>query len=174
MIDWRKVLMTGLLALTLSQGGVAAAAGAAEYKIAFVEVPRLLRDSPQVEAVRQKLKQEFSRRNDDLVAQQDQVQKLEEKMQRDAAIMSDAESKRLERDIISRQRKLKAAQTEFQEDLSLRQNEELGKLRKVIGEVIVQVAKEDKFDLVLEGGVVYASDRANITDKVLERLRKQP
>lgn len=169
MTQWRKVLMIGLFALTLGQAGIASA----EYKIAFVEVPRLLRDAPQVEAVRDKLKKEFSRRNDELVAQQDQMTKLEEKLQRDSSIMSDAEAKRLERDIISRQRKLKSSQNEFQEDLALRQNEELGKLRKVIGEVIVQVAKEDTVDLVLESGVVYASDRANITDKVLERLRKQ-
>jgi outer membrane protein len=171
MKQWRKILTIGLVALGLGQAGTALAAD--EYKIAFVEVPRLLRESPQVEAVRKKLKQEFSRRNDDLIAKRDQMQKLEDKMQRDSAIMSEAERKRLERDIISRQRKLKAAQTEFQEDLSLRQNEELGKLRKVIGEVIVQLAKEEKFDLVMEAGVVYASDRANITDKVLERLRKQ-
>lgn len=170
MMQWRTIITAGLLALTLGHAGAAAAA---EYKIAFVEVPRLLRDAPQVEAVREKLKKEFSRRNDDLVAQGEQMKKLEEKFRRDSTIMSDAESKRLERDIISRQRKLKSSQNEFQEDLSLRQNEELGKLRKVIGEIIVQVAKEGNFDLVLESGVVYASDRANITDQVLERLRKQ-
>jgi len=169
MMHWRKIITIALFALTMGQAGAAAA----EYKIAFVEVPRLLRESPQVEAVRDKLKKEFSRRNQDLISQRDQMQKLQDKLQRDGSIMSDAESKRLERDIISRQRKLKSAQTEFQEDLALRQNEELGKLRKVIGEVIVQVAKEDKIDLVMEAGVVYASDRANITDKVLERLKKQ-
>lgn len=169
-MQWRKILTTGLLAMLLGATGVATAA---EYKIAFVEVPRLLRDAPQVEAVRDKLKKEFSRRNDDLVAQADQMKKLEEKFRRDSTIMSDAEAKRLERDIVSRQRKLKSAQNEFQEDLALRQNEELGKLRKVIGEIIVQVAKDGQFDLVLESGVVYASDRANITDQVLERLRKQ-
>jgi outer membrane protein len=169
MIQWQKILTTALLVLVLAP----TAAVAAEYKIAFVEVPRLLRDAPQVEAVREKLKKEFARRNDDLVAQQTQLEKLQEKYQRDTAIMSADESKRLERDIISRQRKLKSSQTEFQEDLALRQNEELGKLRKVIGEVIVQVAKDGKFDLVLESGVVYASDRANITDQVLERLKQQ-
>jgi outer membrane protein len=137
-------------------------------------VPRLLRDAPQVEEVRNKLKREFSRRNDDLVSQRQQMLKLQEKLQRDGAIMSDSETKRLERDILSRQRKLKSAQTEFQEDLSLRQNEELGKLRKLIGEVIVQVAKEDQIDLVLESGVVYASERSDITDKVLERLKQKP
>lgn len=170
MMQWRKIFMAGLCLLTLGQ----ASAAAAEYRIAFVEVPRLLREAPQVETVRNKLKQEFSRRNDDLVAQKQQMIKLQEKLQRDGAIMSESEVKRLERDILSRQRKLKSSQNEFQEDLSLRQNEELGKLRKVIGEVIVQVAKEEKVDLVLESGVVYASDRADITDQVLARLKQTP
>jgi outer membrane protein len=78
----------------------------------------------------------------------------------------------LERDIIARRRKLKNEQTAFQEDLALRQNEELGKLRKVIAEVIIEVARQDKLDLVLESGVVWASDRVNITDRVLQRLQK--
>ena len=86
--------------------------------------------------------------------------------------MSAEEAKKLERDIIARRRKLKSDQTAFQEDLSLRQNEELGKLRKVIAEVIISVAQQEKIDLVLESGVVWASDRINLTDKVLERLRK--
>ena len=148
------------------------AASAAEgYRIAFVEVPRLLQDAPQVAAVRDNLKKEFARRDKDLVALQGDIKKIEEKLQRDGAILSDAETQRLERDLVAKQRKLKTAQNEFQEELSLRQNEELNKLRRQIAEVIIEVSKEDNLDLVLETGVVFASDRANITEKVLERLK---
>jgi outer membrane protein len=136
-----------------------------------VEVPRLLQDAPQVVAVRESLKKEFARRDKDLVALQGDIKKIEEKLQRDGAILSDAETQRLERDLVAKQRKLKTAQNEFQEELSLRQNEELNKLRRQIAEVIIEVSKEDNLDLVLETGVVFASDRANITEKVLERLK---
>lgn len=170
MMHWRKILTTGLLALaTLSAG-----AASAEYKIAFVEGLRLLRESPQAQQVEAQLQKEFARRDDELRGQVDQMQKLQDKMKRDEAIMSEAEAKRLDRDILARQRKLRAATTEFKEDFTLRRNELLGKLQKAISEVIVQMAKDEKFDLVLESGVIYASDRANITDKVLDRLRKQP
>ena len=37
--------------------------------------------------------------------------------------------------------------------------------------MIIEVSKEDNLDVVLETGVVFASDRANITEKVLERLK---
>jgi outer membrane protein len=163
-------LTPGLLTFLLIFG-LAGAAGA-ETRIAFVEVARLLQESPQVQAVRDRLKTEFSRRDNELVAQQKQLKQLEEKLARDASIMSAEEAQKLERDIIARRRKLKSDQTAFQEDLALRQNEELGKLRKVIAEVIVEVAKAEKIDLVLESGVVWATDKVNMTDKVLARLRK--
>lgn len=146
---------------------------AAQTNVAFVEVPRVLKEAPQVAAVRELLKKEFARRDEELVAQQKQIKRLEEKLNRDGAIMSEAESKRLERDIISRTRKLKNEQGAFQEDLSLRQNEELGKLRKVIAEVIADVAKRDKLDLVFESGVVFAGESVNITDKVLKELSRR-
>jgi len=166
----RQVLAAAAAALVLSAPSLGSAAEG--FRIAFVEVPRLLQEAPQVAAVRDGLKKEFSRRDKDLVTLQDEIKKIEDRLQRDGAILSDAETQRLERDLVAKQRKLKTAQNEFQEELSLRQNEELNKLRRQIAEVIIEVAKEDNFDLILETGVVFASDRANVTEKVLERLKR--
>ncbi len=168
-MNFKRVLLTLSSVVLLT---VFSAPQAAEYKIGFVEVARILSQSPQIAAIRDKLKKEFSRRDDELLAQGKQIKTLTEQFKRDGAVMSDSESKRLEKDIVSRRRKLKNAQTAFQEDLSVRQNEELQKIRKQIAEIIQTISKEGKFDLVLESGVVYASDRANITDKVLERMKK--
>lgn len=159
------------LAAALAFSASLAVPAAEGYRIAFVEVPRLLQEAPQVAAVRDSLKKEFARRDKDLVALQGDIKKIEEKLQRDGAVLSDSETQRLERDLVGKQRKLKTAQNEFQEELSLRQNEELNKLRRQIAEVIIEVSKEDNLDVVLETGVVFASDRANITEKVLERLK---
>lgn len=158
-----SVVISGLLTSVSAQ-----AAG----NIAFVEVSRILQSAPQVETIKEKIKKEFGPRDNEMVAQQKQIQKLQEKLVRDGAIMSDEEAKRLEKDILTRSRKLKTSKGEFQEDLALRQNEELNKLRKVIAEVIVEIAKKDGYDIVLEGGVVWAKDEINITDKVLKKLKK--
>jgi len=163
----RKLFMLGLVAFI----SIAVSSVAAATTVAFVQVPQLLKEAPQVAAVRSKLKKEFSRRDNELVSQQKQIKELTEKLKRDGSIMSSAEAKRLESDIRSRSRKLTTEQSEFQEDLTLRQNEELGKLRKVIAEIIIQVAKDSKIDIVLESGVVWASDGANITEKVLDSLK---
>jgi len=169
-VNRTKIPFVAAILSLLLVGGTASAAGT---KVAFVQVAKVLQAAPQVKAIKARIRKEFAKRDDQLVAEQKKLNKLKEKLARDAAIMSESEKKRLERDIIARTRKLKNAQSEFQEDLSLRQNEELAKLRKVITEVVVKVAKRGGFDMVLESGVVWATDRVNITDKVIRELKKR-
>lgn len=166
MFKMRVVVVLIAAFLVMGSGVVSAAT-----KIAFVEVARVLKESPKVKAAQDKIRKEFAHRDDQLVAEAKQLQKLKDKLLKDSSIMSEAEVKRLERDILSRTRKLKNSQSEFQEDVTLRQNEELGKLRKEIAEVIIDVAKKGGYDLVLESGVVWASEKVNITSQVLKALK---
>jgi outer membrane protein len=146
---------------------------AESYRIGFVNATRVFEESPQYQSARDRLETEFSRREKELLSNQKQLKQLEEKLQRDGSVMSESEAKRLERDILSRSRKLKNAQTEFREDLNLRQNEEFKKLRAQIREVIQDVGKSENIDLIVSDGVVYYSKKIDISDLVLEKLRKQ-
>jgi outer membrane protein len=86
--------------------------------------------------------------------------------------MSAAEAKSLQRDIRSRKLRVENAKEELESDRRLRLNEEMDHLRRVLSEVIAEVANAEKLDIVLESGVTWASERANITDKVLARMRE--
>lgn len=162
-------LMISLLVMSL----VTSAAFAENYRIGFVNATRVFEESPQYKEARDRLQNEFSRREKELLSSQKQLQQLEEKLQRDGAVMSEDEVKRLERDILSRSRRLKNSQTAFREDLNLRQNEEFKKLRTQIREVIQEVGKAEKMDLVVSDGVVYYSDRIDISDLVLKKLKQK-
>jgi outer membrane protein len=143
---------------------------AADLKIGFVNAARVLEESPQAEEARSQLEKEFSPRDKKLIGAQKEVKALEDKLTRDGAIMSDAERRKLERDIVSRKRDLKRDQDEFREDLNIRRNEAFEQLRRRVFEIIVALSKEQKFDLIVSDGVVYASDRVDITDTVIKRL----
>jgi outer membrane protein len=166
-----NLLRNSVLAFTLGlfiSSGVAAE----EYRIGFVNATKVFEESPQYKEARERLQTEFSRREKDLLASQKQLKQLEEKLQRDGSVMSESEVKRLERDILNRSRKLKNAQTEFREDLNLRQNEEFKKLRQQVREVIQEVGKSEKIDLIVSDGVVYFSKKIDISEKVLDKLRQ--
>jgi len=46
----------------------------------------------------------------------------------------------------------------------------LAKLQKDMYEAVVALAKEQKFDLIMSQGVVYSSDKVDITASVLKKL----
>jgi len=152
---------------------VSSAVLAAEVKIGFVNAAKVLEQAPQADAARKRLEKEFSPRDKKLIGSQKAVRKLEEKLTRDGAIMSESERRKLERDILAQQRDLKRAKDEFREDLNIRRNEAFDKLRRRVFEVINDIAKSEKYDLVVSDGVVFANDRINITSKVVKQLQQE-
>lgn len=163
------ILATLALTLVGAQG-----AWAEDLKIGYVNPARVSSESPQAEAARRKLEQEFAPRDRELVQMQKELQKLEEKLNRDGAIMSESERRELEREIVERKREIRRTQEAFREDFNIRRNEELGNLQRRIVDTITQVAKERGFDLVVSDGVIFASDRVEITNLIIERLKEQP
>jgi Outer membrane protein len=151
----------------------ASAAASAQPKIGFVNPARVSADAPQAMAAREKLEKEFSARREELARAQKELKELEAKLNRDAAVMTEAERSRAERDLLARSRELRRMQDELREDYNIRGNEELAKLQRRIIEVIHQLAKEEKFDLIVGDGVIYASEQIDITSKVVERLKQE-
>ena len=145
---------------------------AADTRIGIVNTAKILKEAPQAEAARKKLESEFAPRDAKIVELQKTIKALEDKLSRDAAIMSDAARKNQEREIVSRKRDVKRGREEFTEDFNFRRNEEIGKLQKLVSETILSLAKEQQYDIILNESVLYASEQADITSLVLERLQK--
>jgi outer membrane protein len=148
-----------------------AMANAQELKIGFVDTARLLKDAPQADLARKKLEHEFAPRDEKIVTMQKRLKHLDDRQNKEIAVMSDATRRKLERDMIELKRDIKRAKEEFTEDFNLRRNEELTKLQKLITQMTVAVAKEDGYDIVLSDSVLYTSKRVDITDKILEKMR---
>ena len=142
----------------------------AETRIGFVDTVKLMESAPQAKAAQSKIEKEFAPREKELVALQRQIKTKEDKLTRDGAVMSESERSKLERDILSKRRDLKRTQEEFRDDLNIRRNEVLAKLQKDMYQAVVTLAKEQKFDLIMSQGVVYSSDKIDITDSVLKKL----
>ena len=146
---------------------------AAELKIGFVNAPRVIEEAPQADRARKNLEKEFSPRNKAIEKTQASLRKAEEKLNRDSAIMSESERQKLERKVRADSRDLKRTKEEFREDLNIRKNEAFERLRRRVFEVIQNIAKKEKYDLIVSEGVLHASEKVNITDMVLEKLKKE-
>ena len=145
---------------------------AADTRIGIVNTSKLLKEAPQAEAARKKLESEFAPRDVKIVDLQKLIKVLEDKLSKDAAIMSDTARKKQEREIVSKKRDVKRIREEFTEDFNFRRNEEIGKLQKLVSETILSLAKENKYDIILNESVIYASEQVDITANVLKRLHQ--
>ena len=156
----------------LGAGVMPAAVLATELKIGYVNAVKVIEEAPQGEAALKKLEAEFAPRDKQIVEMQNKLKLLEQELEKNALVLKDAEHRSKEFEIISLKRDLRRTTQEFREDYNLRRNEELAALQKIVQKTITEIAKQENYDLILESAV-YASTRADITDKILKRLGKK-
>jgi outer membrane protein len=149
------------------------AVSAGELRIGYVNMAKVIEEAPQGDAARKKLEAEFRPRDQELVALQARVRQREEDLQKNSAALKDGERRTQEREIFAMKRELKRATQEFREDYNHRHNEELAALQQIVRKTILDIARQEKYDLVLHEGAVHASDAVDITGKVLKKLGKQ-
>lgn len=144
---------------------------AQESKIGFVSTERIFREAAPAKAAQAKIEQEFSRRDKDLQDMAARLKTMSEKLDKDAAILSESDRVRRQRDLADLDKDFQRKQREFREDLNQRRNEELATVLEKTNKVIKQIAETEKYDIVFQEAV-YASPRIDITDKVLKALNK--
>ena len=151
----------------------AGAADAADYKIGFVNTERLFREAAPAKRAQQKLEKEFATRDAEIQKMSKQVRDLQTALEKDGVTMSETDRRNKERDLANMTRDLQRGQREFREDLNLRRNEELASVQERANKVIQQIAESEKFDLIIQEPVIFASPRIDITDKVIKALANQ-
>ena len=145
-------------------------ASAQELKIGVVNIPVLMERSPQTKAAMDALQEEFAPRPREFLAKQKEYEDLTAKVQKDVAVMGETERRNAEKNLRDLQREVTRLQTEFREDLNLRQNEELGLLQRSLLMEVQNFASQEGYDLVVGDGVLFASTAVNITEDVLRAV----
>ena len=154
-------------------GGPLAAQETGELRIGYVNPGRVSDEAPQADAARQRLQEEFAPRDEEILAMQEDLRALEDRLAEGRLTLDQGAQEELQREIVVLRRQIQRQQEAFREDFNMRRNEALGDLQRRILRVVEAFAEEEGFDLVVSDGVVYASDAINITERIIERLQRQ-
>ncbi len=157
----------------VSMLGVAPTLHAVELKVGYVNAVKVIEEAPQGEAALKKLEAEFGPRDKKLVTMQAKIKGLEDELEKNALLLKDADRRAKEHEVVVLKRDLRRATQEFREDYNLRRNEELSALQKVVYKAIVEIAKQENYDLILHEGTIYASKKVDLTEKILKKLGKK-
>lgn len=141
-------------------------------EIAYVDARRLIEEAPQGRDEVEKLEAEFSERGRELQAKIDLFTTHEKDLQKNAVTMSSEELEERTNELLDMQRALQREQQVYNEDYTRSRNQGLARLEQLISIVIIDVAKREKIDLVLQQAV-YASRDIDLTGKVLEELDRR-
>ena len=161
------------LALCLC-GLLAAHPASAEVKMGVVNFQKLLEDAPQTKTAMAALENEFAPRRRELLTLQNDLKAKDEKLQKEGAVMAEADRAKAEKTLRDQQREFSRKAGEFQDDASTRRNEEIGKVQRYLVTEIQAYANAQGYDLVLGDGVFFAKGPLDITAQVLAVLATKP
>jgi outer membrane protein len=146
----------------------------AEVKMGYVNFQKLLEEAPQTKTAMQGLENEFAPRRRELLTMQNDLKARDEKLQKEGAVMSEADRAKAEKALRDQQREFSRKAGEFQDDASTRRNEEIGKVQRYLVTEIQGYASAQGYDLVLGDGVFFAKGPLDITANVLAVLATKP
>ena len=150
---------------------VAAPAWSVDLKIAVVDYGRLVEESPQAKVALDAIRTEFTPRQRDMQQQEQSLKTKQDKLEKDAATMSEDQRGRAEKDLRDGARDLARRRQEVQDDFNARRNEEMSRLQRTLIEEVRTYAKAQGFDLVIADGVIYSVPTLDITPAILSSLQ---
>ncbi|MEM7207119.1 MAG: OmpH family outer membrane protein [Pseudomonadota bacterium] len=145
-----------------------ATANAQDLVVGFVDLPALIDKSPQALEAGDRLEKEFAPRQQALQQGRAELDLKKNKLQTESLVMSETERSELELDIRKLERRLKREEQDFREELNIKKNNEFKKVREVVLQAILKFANTGEYDLILSEGVVFAHNRIDITQKIID------
>lgn len=142
---------------------------AQDIRIGYVDMKRLLDNAPQVMAGREALDIEFRPVNDELLADEERLLNMEQELANASGLTAEQVAAR-QREIRNLDRSIERRREDLAEELNFRRNQKMKELGEEIDIAVQTVARREGYDLVLSSPVAYASERVDITEKVLSFL----
>ncbi|MEO8408540.1 MAG: OmpH family outer membrane protein, partial [Oxalobacteraceae bacterium] len=100
------------------------------------------------------------------------IKTLAEKLDKDAAVISESDRVRRQRELSDMDQDFQRKQRAFSEDLNLRRNEEIAIVVERANKAIKQIAESEKYDIIFQDAA-YFNPRIDITEKVLKILNNK-
>lgn len=153
--------------------GLGAASVQAQDKIGTVSLDRIMHDSVPAKTAATAIDAEFSARDKELRSMAQQIKDKSDALEKSNNRLSPTEQAKLQADLSTLHFDFQRTQRAFDEDLSRRRNEEFSKILDKSNRIIVKIAEQQHYDLILQDAV-YRSSQTDITDQVLKALAAAP
>ncbi len=150
----------------------------ADVKIGYIDSNEIMSKFEEVRQVQVDLEKEQRKLQSEMEGLIQQLDSLKQEYDRQRLLMSDARRQEKEQELIKKEQKIQQFQMEKfgpEGEIYRKQNQLLKPVLSKIDEAIQEVGKRQGYDYILDavgGAIVYALDSNNLTEDVMEELRK--
>jgi outer membrane protein len=163
---FRSIFAVALLALSSTSAF-------AEVKVGLIDMRAALFSSSEAQKFSDKMVADFKQQDLEVRAVGENAQKLEQRLQNDAAIMSDNERAKLAADLEEKIQEFKYLKTRLDKALAEKRQEFLELSRPKLDKVVNELVEKEKIDLLLpREAALFATPGMDYTQVVIEMLDK--
>jgi outer membrane protein len=169
-----KKLNASLLVILVSLLSPCVFAADAPLKIGVIDLQKIMQKSSQVIAINSQLEKRFKSKQQNILASRKMLQEEAEKLDRNSAVMTQAERTTLQNKIIADRANLQSTEISYQQEVNSVQSQETQKFMRKLKDVVTQVAQSGGYTLIMiKQGIPYVKDNLDVTDSVLTILEKK-
>lgn len=161
-----------LFALTLA----ATTTFAGDVKIGYANLQKALNESKAGTKAKADLKDEAQKLEGELQAQQEELKKLKEEIDKKGTVWNKETKESKEGNFRTKSQAFQKRFMEYGEDLNKKKQASEARIINELRDVVEDLAKKKKYTYVFEqsmGGLLYAPDDADLTDEVIELYDKK-
>ncbi|MEW6675218.1 MAG: OmpH family outer membrane protein [Nitrospirota bacterium] len=141
---------------------------AADVKVGIIDVQRIIRESKVVQEHRANLSKEIEDKRKILAAKEEAIRALDDELKKEK--MAPQTRREKSRKLAKEVKELKRLREDFEEESREKDAELTVIVLNEISEIIRKIASDGKYTIILEKGqgVVYATDKIDITSEVIK------
>ena len=151
------------------------AAVAAEFKVGVVDMQKAIQTSSAGKKAKKEVEGDFEKKKKDLKKKEDDLKKRVEEFEKKQAVLSDKVRQEQQVDLQKDMMQFREEVSKSQVTIQQRERELTKPILEKLQKVILEIAKEKDFSMVLEKAeqsVMFAKTELDITDEVIKRADK--
>ncbi|MCW8956637.1 MAG: OmpH family outer membrane protein [Gammaproteobacteria bacterium] len=158
----------GLLVLLL----IVPSSWASDLKIGVLNMQKLQNEAPQIKDIMSRMQKHFEVPGQALSKLANEIQQDEKDLKQNEVLMSPAKLKQTRQALVEKVKSFREQEADLNKEMQTMRNQELAVFNNKVNQMLEALAKKEKFDLILAEGIVFVSDKLDITDKLLSQLKK--
>lgn len=168
---WKRC-MAQFVCFFLVFSGLAFGADAAKIGVFDFEI--FLKNSKAGQLAKTQVTEEARKLEGQLEAKKQEVEQLRDSLMREAMVLSEEVRSQRERDLQIKAMDLRNMEQRFTRSFNQQQGEIMARIQGEVRGLIQEIGKKENYLLILENvGVVYAPDRVDITERLIQEHDKK-